>query len=58
MDNLMEGRTVFVIAHRLSTIRNSKAIMVLITDASPSGDHDDLITQKGTSYSSAVYRRV
>ena len=29
MDQLMEGRTVFVIAHRLSTVRNSKAIMVL-----------------------------
>ena len=29
MDNLMEGRTIFVIAHRLSTVRNSQAIMVL-----------------------------
>ena len=51
MDNLMEGRTVLVIAHRLSTIRNSKAIMVLdhgrIIER---GDHDDLITQKGTYY--------
>ena len=28
MDQLMEGRTVFVIAHRLSTVRNSNAIMV------------------------------
>lgn len=26
MDQLMEGRTVFVIAHRLSTVRNSNAI--------------------------------
>ena len=29
MDNLMNGRTVFVIAHRLSTIQNSDVIMVL-----------------------------
>lgn len=29
MDQLMEGRTVFVIAHRLSTVRNANAIMVL-----------------------------
>lgn len=51
MDNLMEGRTVFVIAHRLSTVRNSKAIMVLdhgrIIER---GDHDSLIEQKGTYY--------
>ncbi|MCC8125828.1 MAG: ABC transporter ATP-binding protein/permease [Clostridiales bacterium] len=51
MDNLMEGRTVFVIAHRLSTVRNSKAIMVLdhgrIIER---GDHDSLIAQKGTYY--------
>ncbi|MDO4267406.1 MAG: ABC transporter ATP-binding protein [Eubacteriales bacterium] len=51
MDNLMEGRTVFVIAHRLSTVRNSKAIMVLdhgrIIER---GDHDSLIAEKGTYY--------
>ena len=29
MDQLMEGRTVFVIAHRLSTVRNANAIIVL-----------------------------
>ncbi len=51
MDNLMEGRTVFVIAHRLSTVRNSQAIMVLdhgrIIER---GDHESLIEQKGTYY--------
>ena len=51
MDNLMNGRTVFVIAHRLSTIRNSDAIIVLehgkIIER---GDHADLIKMKGTYY--------
>lgn len=51
MDNLMEGRTVFVIAHRLSTIRNSKAIIVLdhgrIIER---GSHKELLEKKGTYY--------
>lgn len=51
MDQLMEGRTVFVIAHRLSTVRNSDAIMVLdhghIIER---GSHDELIKQKGRYY--------
>ena len=51
MDQLMEGRTVFVIAHRLSTVRNANAIMVLehgqIVER---GSHDDLLAQQGEYY--------
>ncbi len=51
MDQLMEGRTVFVIAHRLSTIRNADAIMVLEHgEIIERGDHEDLIKQKGRYY--------
>ena len=51
MDNLMQGRTVFVIAHRLSTVRNSDVIMVLDHgNIIERGSHDELIAQKGEYY--------
>jgi subfamily B ATP-binding cassette protein MsbA len=53
LQNLMEGRTVFVIAHRLSTVRRADRIMVLengtIADI---GTHEDLMNKLGT------YRRL
>ena len=51
MDQLMEGRTVFVIAHRLSTVRNADAILVLEHgQVVERGSHEDLLAQKGEYY--------
>ena len=51
MDQLMQGRTVFVIAHRLSTVQNSDVIMVLdhgrIIER---GSHEQLRAEKGQYY--------
>ncbi len=51
MDQLMNGRTVFVIAHRLSTIQNSDAIMVLnLGNIIERGNHTELVEKKGYYY--------
>lgn len=48
MDQLMEGRTVFVIAHRLSTVRNADVIIVLDHgQIIERGNHEQLIDQHG-----------
>ena len=51
MDQLMEGRTVFVIAHRLSTVRNADVIIVLDHgQIIERGNHEQLIDQHGVYY--------
>ncbi len=48
MNNLMEGRTVFVIAHRLSTIKDADLILVMRDgDIVEQGTHDQLIEAGG-----------
>ena len=51
MISLMKGRTSFIIAHRLSTIRDADKILV-INDGRivESGNHEDLLKQKGAYY--------
>ena len=56
MDQLMEGRTVFVIAHRLSTVRNAdKIVVVNYGELVEMGSHDELMQKEDSVYRS-LYR--
>ncbi len=49
---MMKGKTSFIVAHRLSTIREADIILVMKDgDIIESGNHEDLILQKGFYYS-------
>lgn len=50
LDQLSEGRTVFVVAHRLSTVRNADCILVMDKGRiAESGTHDELM-EHGKAY--------
>lgn len=51
LENLMEGKTVFVIAHRLSTIKNADKIAVINEgELTEIGTHEELLAIEGGQY--------
>ena len=54
LENVAEGRTIFVVAHRFSTIRPSADKIVVIENGKvvETGRHDELLAHNG------AYRRV
>ena len=51
LQQICQGRTVFIIAHRLSTVRNSDVIVVVEKGRIiEKGSHDQLIKEKGAYY--------